>query len=997
MAKDVFRGPLERVDECCWRIPKSYRPGMRVDGLIFADERLMQQIRQDQAPDQVANVAFLPGIQHASLAMPDIHWGYGFCIGGVCATDPDEGGVISPGGVGYDINCLTAETHVLHKYGYVRRIGDMADCWRGEELVCFDLAAAERRTTRIVRWFGQQPRARVLRMATEGGDEIRATADHPFWTPDGMVPLGSLRPGARVAVCPFEGVPYEATGDDVIVSEADFAGRWKALGKSDEGLSQALSFLRPRGLLPLRRSSPAVPVLCKLLGFVFGDGSIHFQSNEGKGITSFYADAVDLPDIRDDILSLGVQPSQVHSRERRHNIQTQYGEYSFERCEHFCRVSGSGFAVLLSCLGAPVGRKAEQSYDLPGWLDSSPLWHRRLFLAALFGAELTTPATITKHGTVFGAPTLSMNKRPAHEASGRRLLDKIAVWLCEMGVKTQAIHRDEAQRNADGEVSIRLRLVLSSVPASLRLLWGRVGYEYNRKRRGLAALAVQYLKFKERVLALREAAMNQARALAAQGTSPQQVYSQLAGPYVNRRFLERSLYEDRRSPPRVGSEFPTFEQYSCTAGEGRSPDGMVWERIARIEEIPDYQGDVYDFTVAHDAHNFVAGGFVVSNCGVRLVRSNLSYREVKHPLRTLVEELFRQIPTGAGKSGRYHFNTRELKQLMAEGARYLVGRGLATPGDLAHTEAEGRLDGADPDAVSARALERGEEQCGTLGSGNHFLEVQVVDHVFDEEAAAVMGLEKDMVCVMIHSGSRGLGYQVCDDALAMLRKAPEKYGIELPDRQLACAPVDSPEGRHYIGAMRAAANFAWCNRQLLMHQAREVFARVFGRSWQELQMNLVYDVCHNIAKFEEHATGGGKAKRVWVHRKGATRAFPPGHPEIPAVYRTIGQPVIIPGDMGRASWVLVGQPGSMERTFGTTCHGAGRAMSRTAAVREAGGRRIDKELEARGVIARAQSRKGLAEEQPKAYKNVDEVVDVVHRAGLSKKVARMRPIGVIKG
>jgi tRNA-splicing ligase RtcB len=259
-----------------------------------------------------------------------------------------------------------------------------------------------------------------------------------------------------------------------------------------------------------------------------------------------------------------------------------------------------------------------------------------------------------------------------------------------------------------------------------------------------------------------------------------------------------------------------------------------------------------------------------------------------------------------------------------------------------------------------------------------------------------MGLEKDMVCVMIHSGSRGLGYQVCDDSLSQLRNAPKKYGIDLPDRQLSCAPVDSPEGKRYIGGMRAAANFAWCNRQLLMQQAREVFAHVFGRSWQELQMNLVYDVCHNIAKFEEH-TINGKTKRLWVHRKGATRAFPPGHPEVPAMYRAVGQPVIIPGDMGRASWVLVGQPGSMERTFGTTCHGAGRAMSRTAAVKDAAGRRIDKELEARGVIARAQSRKGLAEEQPKAYKNVDDVVEVVHQAGISRKVARMRPIGVIKG
>ena len=437
------------------------------------------------------------------------------------------------------------------------------------------------------------------------------------------------------------------------------------------------------------------------------------------------------------------------------------------------------------------------------------------------------------------------------------------------------------------------------------------------------------------------------------------------------------------------------------------------DQVANVAFLPGIQHASLAMPDIHWGYGFCIGGVCATdpdeggvitpggigfdiNCGVRLVRSNLFYREVKPHLRTLVDQLFRDVPTGVGRSGRFKFDKKELHHLLSEGPRYLQGRGLATPGDIEHTEAEGRLEGADPDKVSDHALNRGAEQCGTLGSGNHFLEVQIVDHVFDEEAAQVMGLEKDMVCVMIHSGSRGLGYQVCDDALAMLRNSPRKYGIDLPDRQLACAPIDSPEGQHYIAAMRAAANFAWCNRQLLMHQAREAFARIFGRAWQELRMNLVYDVCHNIAKFEEH-TIGGKRKKVWVHRKGATRAFPPGHAEIPSLYRKIGQPVIIPGDMGRASWVLVGQPGSMERTFGTTCHGAGRAMSRTASVKEAAGRRIDKELEARGVIARAQSRRGLAEEQPKAYKNVDDVVEVVDRAGLSKKVARMRPIGVIKG
>ena len=260
-----------------------------------------------------------------------------------------------------------------------------------------------------------------------------------------------------------------------------------------------------------------------------------------------------------------------------------------------------------------------------------------------------------------------------------------------------------------------------------------------------------------------------------------------------------------------------------------------------------------------------------------------------------------------------------------------------------------------------------------------------------------MGLELGMVCVMIHSGSRGLGYQVCDDALRQLRGVPGKYGIALPDRQLICAPVQSTEGQCYLGAMRAAANYAWCNRQLLMWQARERFAEVMATTWESLEMDLIYDVAHNIAKLEEHDTGGSKRKKVWVHRKGATRAFPANHPEVPQAYQSIGQPVLIPGDMGRASWVLVGRPGSMEKTFGTACHGAGRMMSRTAAARHAEGRRIDQELAQRGVIARARSWRGLAEEQPAAYKDVNLVVDVVHQADLAAKVARMRPIGVIKG
>ena len=356
----------------------------------------------------------------------------------------------------------------------------------------------------------------------------------------------------------------------------------------------------------------------------------------------------------------------------------------------------------------------------------------------------------------------------------------------------------------------------------------------------------------------------------------------------------------------------------------------------------------------------------------------------------------RDIPVGVGQGGRHVFSAPELRQLMREGVEYLLHRGLATDDDRACTEAEGCIAEACPEFVSDRALARGNDQCGTVGAGNHFIEVQVVDRIEDPHAAAVLGLHAGQICVLIHSGSRGLGYQVCDDALKALRDAPARYGISLPDRQLVCAPVESPEGRHYLGAMRAAANYAFCNRQLLMWQVREVFERVLGKPWDTLGMELVYDVAHNMAKIESHQVGAER-KNVCVHRKGATRAFPAGHPDLPERYRAIGQPVIIPGDMGRASWVLLGGPRSMERSFGTTCHGAGRCMSRTAATRAAKGRNIRDELSRSGVVARSRSREGLAEEQPLAYKDVDVVVDIVHRAGLSTKVARLRPLGVIKG
>jgi tRNA-splicing ligase RtcB len=384
------------------------------------------------------------------------------------------------------------------------------------------------------------------------------------------------------------------------------------------------------------------------------------------------------------------------------------------------------------------------------------------------------------------------------------------------------------------------------------------------------------------------------------------------------------------------------------------------------------------------------------NCGVRLLRTNLREKDIKNKMRVLIETLFSRIPSGVGSKGELKLNRREGAEVLHKGAQWMVEKGYGRAEDIEFTEERGRLAGADPTKVSQRAMERGAKQQGTLGSGNHFLEVQIVEEVYDPEVARAFGIEKGEVTIMIHSGSRGLGYQVCDDYLRVIGGVVHKYGIELPDRQLACAPLSSPEGKDYFAAMAAAANYAWANRQYLMHLTREIFADVFERTKDELGMGLIYDVAHNIGKFEEHTVGGTK-KKLFVHRKGATRAFSPGHPELPVRYKAVGQPVIIPGDMGRASYLLAGTELAMTETFGSTCHGAGRVMSRTQAIKAARGRAIYEEMEKKGIVVRAEGRDTLAEELPEAYKDVDDVTDVVHQAGISRRVAKMKPLGVIKG
>ena len=442
-------------------------------------------------------------------------------------------------------------------------------------------------------------------------------------------------------------------------------------------------------------------------------------------------------------------------------------------------------------------------------------------------------------------------------------------------------------------------------------------------------------------------------------------------------------------------------------------EDQAFQQVINVSFLPGITGRSLAMPDIHYGYGFAIGGVaatrvqdgVVSpggvgfdiNCGVRLLRTNLSEEEVRPRISELVDDLYFSIPSGVGSEGKIRVSEKEMDKMLLQGAAWAVERGLGEREDLVVTEESGCLKTANPDKVSARAKKRGLPQLGTLGSGNHFLEVQVADQIYDRDAARALGiLETGQVLLLIHTGSRGLGHQVCDDYIRVMNEATRRYAIDLPDRQLACAPVKSPEGQDYLAAMACAANYAWANRQCITHWARESFVKVLGKSQRELGLEQIYDVAHNIAKIEKH-TVDERIQSLCVHRKGATRSFPRGHSDVPAIYRNIGQPVLIPGDMGRYSYIAVGTETAMQESFGSTCHGAGRVKSRSAAKKEQRGSDIAYKLGQKGILVRAGSMASLAEEAPEAYKDAAEVVEVADKAGISRKIARARPIGVIKG
>lgn len=442
-------------------------------------------------------------------------------------------------------------------------------------------------------------------------------------------------------------------------------------------------------------------------------------------------------------------------------------------------------------------------------------------------------------------------------------------------------------------------------------------------------------------------------------------------------------------------------------------DDEALKQVMNVAHLPGIQGYSLAMPDIHWGYGFPIGGIaaidlnegVISpggvgydiNCGVRLATTSLDHTFIKSKVEKLIANLFNNIPTGVGSSGAIKkLSVQDMKKVLQKGSAWAVENDLGENSDIEFTEESGTLKNADASVVSKRAIERGITQVGTLGSGNHFLEVDIVDEIFNEKAASVIGLFKGQIVVLIHTGSRGLGYQICDDYLGRIMKESKSYNFSLPDRQLACAPLKSQEGKDYFAAMQSAANFAWNNRQVIMHLAKKSFIDTFGMKDSELGFKLVYDVCHNIAKIEEHKING-ETKKVCVHRKGATRAFPPGSEMIPVKYKEIGQPVLIPGDMGRYSFIAVGTEKAMEETFGSSCHGAGRNLSRRKAMKAAKGRNLIEELKKQGVVIQAKGYRTIAEEMPAAYKDVSEVVEVMHNEGITKKVAKLRPVGVIKG
>ncbi len=923
---------LVRKGEYIWELPKNSVEGQKVPVILYISEALFELLEED-AIRQAANAATLRGVQKAIYVMPDVHVGYGFPVGGVMATDT-ETGIISPGSVGYDINCLPEGTEILSEFGYRFKIENFS----GENLIGIseDLNS---RISKPVLLFKKRA-GRLLKIKTRLGYELFLTPDHPVLTPACMKEARFLNEGDLVGIYPFRGIDYERPEEFPILETTGNPNHDRELCK--------------RGLLPLHSTSDKLPILLKLMGYITGDGNL------GIDRVNIYGSKQDLQRIAEDLSRLGFRACGVYTTE-----------------ENYLYVPSKSFVSLLRSLGVPFGRKTTQDFYVPQWIFRLPRWMKRLYLAGLFGAEMNKP--MTSNGYNFINLTFSLSKREGYVESGRRFVDQIKELLEDLGIKTQTPEEFGDRK------SVKLRLSISMEEENLLRFLEEVSYEYSYYKERLARLASAYIRYKRFLREVKESKAEKARLMKACGMDVREISERLS---VNKKFVERSVYENRKEV-RIGKDAPRFEDWIRENTKG----DVLWDRVESIEEVS-HDGWVYDFTVKEKEHNFIAQNFVVSNCGVRLIATNLSSKDVAPKIKEIMGEILRNVPAGVGSTGDIRLSRSSMEEVLLKGARWAVEHGYGFEEDLEHIESFGALPDADPSKASPEAYERGSDELGTVGSGNHFVEVQAVEEIYDEDTARKLGIHEGQVTVMVHSGSRGFGHQVCTDYLKIAVRVLPKYGIELPDPQLACMPFLSNEGQDYFRAMCAAANYAFANRQILGFKTANTVRRFLGLSWEEFGYRLIYDHAHNIAKVEEHRVGN-RLKKVVVHRKGATRAFPPYNPEVPPAYRDVGQPVIIPGDMGRASYLLVGQQESMSKSFGSACHGAGRVMSRRKAKKFVKEQGLEKVIAGLTVVARGKGT--IMEEIPQAYKDVSEVVRVINDLGIAKVVARLKPLGTLKG
>ncbi|PJC45699.1 RNA-splicing ligase RtcB [Candidatus Pacearchaeota archaeon CG_4_9_14_0_2_um_filter_30_8] len=927
--------------------------GMLVPGAVYASDKIFNAIKEDKTIEQIKNVAKLPGIVGESIALADCHRGYGFPIGGVAAFDLKKG-IISPGGVGYDINCLTGDSKILTEFGESKEIqkfqnSKIQNLIEDNGRIIKKISFAQKLPTinfsnkktenKEINLFMFRDSEDVFEINLNSGLKIKATSDHPFLTKEGMALLKNLILNQELAVNFFEGVIND--GEEVSRKEA---------------------------------------IITKIFGYLLGDGCVYESKGKMYGVA--YGEKEDLEVMKTDLLEIGIN-SGISSRKRNHKIKTKYGIKKFESINNELHIYSKEFLELLVKLGMPKGNKTRQEIRVPKWIKKSNKVIKRLFLAGFFGAELSTPKTHTKTG--FYSPILNQNKIEPLKQNCREFLIDLSLLLEDFGIITNKISEMNDYENRFQEKTMRFRLIISAKEDNLIKLWRNIGFEYNKKRQNISNLSLLYILLKKEETQKRINLAKNIKDYKKKGFSLKEVQKILEGK-INSRFIERYYYENVKQ--RINLDFISFEKFKKDKLEELKKQGCIFDKIRSIKKVKGTH-KVYDFNLEEN-HNFVANGFIVSNCGVLLLKTNLTSKDLNGKEKVFSDALQKKIPSGVGRGSPFQISYKEFDKLLEKGAQYLVEKGYGVKEDYLFCEEEGCMKGANPQLVSDRAKKRGVGQLGTLGAGNHFLDVLEVEKIYDKKASEVYGLKKNQLVVLVHCGSRGLGHQVASD---YIKKMEEEYGTKnLPDRELACAPINSKMGKEYLQAMAAAANFAFANKQIIIFWLRELFTEFFPKS----KVEVLYEVCHNIAKIEEYVVDGKKMK-VCVHRKGATRSFGRDRKEVPLKYRKVGQPVLIPGSMGTASYVMKGTKKSEMLTFGSSVHGAGRVMSRTFAIKTISGEETRKKLVSKNIIIRSGSNTLIAEESPEVYKNIDEVVDVVEELGISKKIAKLKPRIVLIG